>query len=182
MAMCRSLLHVTARECLSPAETLRRLNAMLGHDIGEDLFVSMAYAVLDVRYRRVVLARAGHVEPLLFSASENKVRMIESDGIALGLTSPEIFDPALQEVQVDIDSGDMLVLYTDGVTEARSVDGQEWGLPNLVQTVEDVGREVGGTKRLAGTIQERLLAFVGEMAQYDDMTLLAFRMDCTDGT
>jgi sigma-B regulation protein RsbU (phosphoserine phosphatase) len=182
MAMCRSLLHVTARECLSPAETLRRLNTMLGHDMGEDLFVSMAYAVLNVRSRHVVLARAGHVEPLLFSASENKVRMIKSDGIALGLTSPEIFDPALQEVHVDLDSGDMLVFYTDGVTEAQSADGQEWGLSNLVQTVEDVGREVGGTKRLAGDIQERLLAFVGEMDQYDDMTLLAFRMDCADGT
>ena len=68
----------------------------------------------------------------------------------------------------------MVVAYTDGITEAIDQAGNEWGVLNLVKTIQMTALDGGGAAQLARSVQQRLLQFVGDRPPYDDLTLVAF--------
>ena len=72
--------------------------------------------------------------------------------------------------------GDVVVLCTDGVTEARDQAQNEWGVLNLVKTVQIAGIDGMRASDAAATVQQKLLQFVGDTPQYDDMTLVVLRV------
>ena len=103
--------------------------------------------------------------------------MLESAGIALGLADTATFDALLEEQAVTLLAGDVVVAYTDGVTEAHDQKANEWGLLNLVKTAQLACMEGAGAEGTARAIRQRLLQFAGETAQYDDMTLVTMRVE-----
>jgi len=176
MSLCRSVLRIAAANCLSPATVLRRVNRMLNDDIAEDMFISLLYLVLDTTTRQLTVARAGHAGPILNPGSKGVPSVIEPRGMAIGFGDPDSFDLALEERAVTLAHGDMVVAYTDGVTEAMDQAQNEWGVLNLIKTVQVTALDDGGAQQAAKNVQQRLLQFVGDTPQYDDMTLVAFRL------
>lgn len=176
MALCRSALQTHAPGVLSPAAVLRHINAMLAHDLAEDFFVTMLYMVYDCSTRELTLARAGHVAPILFPAEGGKPVAVESQGMAIGIDDGELFDASLNERKVRLSAGDMVLIVTDGVTEAMDAGGNEWGVLNLVKTTQMALLDQADAEAVAGQIRHRLLQFVGEAPQYDDMTLVTLRL------
>ena len=176
MSMCRSLLRIEAAGCPSPATVLKRMNRSLAGDISEDMFISMLYVVLNVRTFELAAARAGHVAPVVIPGDHGAPATIESQGMALGMADPETFDAALDEARVMLRHGDVVVLCTDGVTEARDQAQNEWGVLNLVKTVQIAGIDGMRASDAAATVQQKLLQFVGDTPQYDDMTLVVLRV------
>ncbi|MGB8166990.1 MAG: GAF domain-containing SpoIIE family protein phosphatase, partial [Chthoniobacteraceae bacterium] len=118
MAMCRSVLRSHAHSQLSPATALRQVNEQLFPDIKEDMFISMAYAVLDKSTATITLCRAGHDAPLLYKARDRTVTKINPPGMALGIDSGGVFNRVTADFSLSLERDDCLVLYTDGVTEA----------------------------------------------------------------
>ena len=173
MTVCRSVLRAQAPGNLSPASVLKSLNRVMGPDISEDMFVTMIYMVLHLDTRELVLARAGHERPVLISAA-GAVRHLEAPGLAIGLVEPEVFDAGMVETTVQLEPGDVVVAYTDGITEAMNTAGQEWGLAELVEACQVSSGE--GARSVLSNVRTRLRRWVGERAQYDDMTLLALRL------
>ncbi|AKJ65405.1 PP2C family protein-serine/threonine phosphatase [Kiritimatiella glycovorans] len=173
MSICRSVLRAKASLYLSPAETLAELNRLVTADLAEDMFVSMLYMVLDLDTRELVVARAGHERPLLLRNGES--RWIDGPGIAIGLTNADIFETAIRDVREQLQPGDLLTAYTDGITEAMDSEDNEWGVERLEEAVQTAGPN--GPDALLENIRQRLLRFVGDRPQNDDMTLLAFRVD-----
>lgn len=173
MSMCRSVLRSQARGCPRPADVLRAVNRFMREDIAEDMFVSMLYMVLDVAQRQLSVARAGHERPILISADGGRLQVLDSPGIALGLGPPEVFDELLGEITVPLRPGDVVVAYTDGVTEAMNDKGQEWGVDRFLEAIRVAAPE--GAHSVLNNVQQRLLRFVGDVGQYDDMTLIALR-------
>lgn len=176
MSVCRSLLQLEATGCLSPAAVLRTMNASLSRDLAEDMFVSMLYMILNVKTLELAIARAGHLAPIVTPADNGQPRLIESRGMALGIGGPDIFDTAIEETRITLHRGDMVVAYTDGVTEAMDQSQNEWGVLNLVKTVQIAAIDGAAAADVSASVQQKLLGFIGDTPQYDDMTLVVMRL------
>ena len=173
MSVCRSVLRAQAPGNLSPAAVLKSLNRVMGPDLSEDMFVTMLYMVLHLDTRKLVVARAGHERPLVVSSART-VRHLDAPGMAIGMADDATFEAGLSEVEYQLEPGDVVVAYTDGITEAMNGAGQEWGLPELVEACQVASDE--GAHSVLNNVRARLRRWVGDRAQYDDMTLLALRL------
>src|SRR5881227_2789170 len=137
MAICRSVLRAEAARNPSPADVLRKVNRQLYPDIKEDMFISMAYLILNHERNGdgVTLARAGHDAPLLYKRESQTVTPVKSPGMVVGIDSGNVFDRLTADFAVPLERDDCLVLYTDGVTEALNAEGDEFGLDRMMQSV-----------------------------------------------
>ena len=173
MAMCRSVLRSHATAQLSPSAVLHRVNAQIFPDIKEDMFISMAYAILDKNSSSVTLSRAGHDAPLLYRASDKTVSKINPPGMAVGIDSGDVFNRVTGDFSLTLEAGDCLILYTDGVTEALDKDGEEFGMDNMIKSIQASAPE--GAAAMITRLTDDLWTFVGARSQNDDITLIAIR-------
>jgi len=173
MAMCRSVLRSQAAGNLSSSAVLRAVNRQLYPDIKEDMFISMAYLVLDPTTHQAVLSRAGHDAPLLYRESTGEVEPIKPPGMALGIDSGDVFDRVTGDVILELQPGDCLLLYTDGSTEALDENGLEFGLPRLTQSLQASAPD--GAAEVIRKLADDLKTFAGNYPQHDDITLIAIR-------
>ncbi len=173
MAMCRSVLRSQANSQHSPAAVLKRVNEQLFPDIKEDMFISMAYAILERDSAVVTLCRAGHDAPLLYSAAQRSVSRINPPGMALGIDSGGVFNRVTSDFALTLEPDDCLILYTDGVTEALNSDGEEFGMEKLIQSILASAHE--GAAGVLTRLTDDLRDFVGTHPQHDDITLIVIR-------
>ncbi|MFV0414975.1 MAG: PP2C family protein-serine/threonine phosphatase [Chthoniobacterales bacterium] len=171
MAMCRSVTRSQAQNIFSPAEVLRRVNRQLYPDIKEDMFISMAYLILNCDNGEIVMARAGHDPPFKYRASDTAVEEIKPPGLALGIDSGRVFDRMCEDFSFQLDSGDCLLLYTDGAVEALDSKGLEFSAPRLTQGLQTVAAQ--GAATVVKHLTDDLKDFIGNSLQYDDITLIA---------
>ena len=173
MAMCRSVLRSLAGAQLSPAGVLRAVNAQLFPDIKEDMFISMAYAILDARNSIVTLCRAGHDAPLLFRAKDRTISKINPPGMAVGIDSGGVFNRVTNDFSLTLEKDDCLILYTDGVTEALDSQGEEFGMEKTIAAI--LASADDGAAGIIARLTDDLRAFIGPHPQNDDITLIAIR-------
>jgi len=171
MAMCRSVIRSEARNTVGASEVLRRVNHQLYPDIKEDMFISMAYLILDADSNQVMLARAGHDAPLLYRAATREVEKLNPKGMALGIDSGEVFNRVCADFSFTLEKGDCILLYTDGATEALDQEGLEYGLPRLVQGLQASAPH--GAASVVRYVAGDVKTFVGSHPQHDDITLIA---------
>src|SRR5213595_1832856 len=133
MAICRSVLRAEAARNPSPADVLQKVNRQLYPDIKEDMFISMAYVILDHARHSVTLARAGHDAPILYRCGDDSVTMIKPPGMVVGIDSGSVFDRITGDFALPLERDDCLLLYTDGVTEALDANGDEFGFDRMIQ-------------------------------------------------
>ena len=173
MAICRSVLRAEAARNPSPADVLRKVNRQLYPDIKEDMFISMAYLVLDHQHDGVTLARAGHDAPLLYRRQSQTITPIKSPGMVVGIDSGSVFDRITVDFSVPLERNDCLVLYTDGVTETLNSEGDEYGVERMMQSVRASAND--GASAIVKTIIEDVREFTGSVPQNDDITVIAIR-------
>ena len=173
MAICRSVLRAEAVRNPSPADVLRKVNRQLYPDIKEDMFISMAYLILDHERNGIMLARAGHDAPLLYKQESQTVTPVKSPGMVVGIDSGNVFDRLTADFAIRLERDDCLVLYTDGVTEALNTEGDEFGLERTIQAVRASASNGAPAivKKLIGDVRN----FTGSHPQNDDITLIAIR-------
>jgi len=173
MAICRSVLRAEAARNPSPADVLRKVNRQLYPDIKEDMFISMAYLVLDHQNNGIKLARAGHDAPLWYQHQSQTVTPVKSPGMVVGIDSGSVFDRLTVDFAVPLEHNDCLVLYTDGLTETLNSEGEEFGVDRMMQSVRASANDGAQAmvKRIIGDVRE----FTGSVPQNDDMTLIAIR-------
>jgi len=173
MAMCRSVLRSTALTTDSAATVLQHVNRQLYPDIKEDMFISMAYLILDLEEKKIHLARAGHDAPLHYHGRNKSVTKLTPPGMALGIDSGSVFDRVTGDSEVLLDEGDCVILYTDGVTEALDANGSEFGIGRLIEVVTTSATESAST--IVNRVNEKVKTFVGNQPQTDDITLVVIR-------
>src|SRR5213595_1750531 len=170
MAICRSVLRSQAPQNPSPAEVLKAVNLQLCPDIKEDMFISMAYLLVDHYVRSVMLARAGHDAPLLYRRAPQTVELIKPPGMVVGIDSGSVFDRITNDFAIRLEQDDCLVLYTDGVTEALDAEGFEFGIDRMIQSVRASAGH--GASAIITRLIDDLRDFVGAHPQNDDITLI----------
>jgi len=173
MAICRSVLRSQAIGNPSPSDVLQKVNRQIYPDIKEDMFISMAYVILDHAHNLVTLSRAGHDAPLLYKRSDQSVTPLKPPGMAVGIDSGDVFDRITRDFSIELDHEDCLIFYTDGITEALDPEGDEFGLERLSQSIRASANE--GVTAVLDRLNEDLRNFVGSTPQNDDITLIAIR-------
>jgi phosphoserine phosphatase RsbU/P len=135
MAEFKGVFQSVARLAAGPAEFLIRANEALAASLYGTAFISAIYAVIDERRGTVTLARAGHC-PAILASEDGPVRLLRPRGIGLGLDRGPLFKSSLDEEQVLLQPGDALLLYTDGLVEARDHSGDEFGYERLAEAMQ----------------------------------------------
>jgi phosphoserine phosphatase RsbU/P len=171
MAMCRSSLRSVALSDFSPSRVMAAVNRQLFPDIREDMFISMAYSILDTAAGTLTLSRAGHDPALLFRKATGKVELLRSPGLALGIDGGTVFERVTRDLEVELKSGDCVLFYTDGVKEAVDSEEEEFGMERMSETFRHAAPL--GAEAILSRMQEDLKAFTGDGPQMDDITLVA---------
>jgi len=168
MALSRTLLRAVGSNRQAPAETLSRVNNLLLRDTRSELFVTVWYGLWDAQTGRVTYSSAGHNPPVLVRA-DGTAQLLSVKGIALGVI-PQI---TLQEEEVTLGPGDMLVAYTDGVTEALRSDMAEFGVVGLQSTL--VNLRARHASDIARAVLRAVDTFAAGEPQFDDVTMIVLK-------
>ena len=170
MALTRTLMRAAASEGRSPGDALRRVNDLLVPDAQHGMFVTGLYVVLSPDSGRLVVANAGHHPPLILRSDSERVEQMERGETALGVLQ----DVTFLERETQLGSGDCMILYTDGVTEAISPDGAFFGEERLWTVIQQKceGRTAEATLT---SIIDAVAEFVGDNRPSDDLTLMVLR-------
>lgn len=171
MAMCRSNLRSRAPENLSPASVLHSVNHSIFPDIREDMFVSLLYLILERGSREVTMARAGHEPPVIYRKATGTTEVIETSGLAAGIDEGPVFKRSVKDYRFRMESGDILLLYTDGVIECEDPAGDEFGIERLCALL--VENHERSSREIVDAVLADLGRFSAGAAQSDDITLIA---------
>lgn len=167
MAMAKTAIHTLSQEETSPKKILLRANQILVENVSGQKFMTMLYFRYESVSRILTYSSAGH-EHILIYRSEGRVESILSGGIMLGVV-PDI-TVFLEDKTIQLTPGDKVILYTDGVTEARNPKEERFGFERLIQTIQRYGSK--STGQLLETIKGEVYNFIGTRDQYDDITIV----------
>lgn len=173
MAACRATLRLCAAGQPSAAAVVSRVNRALHADMPRGMFISLFYGILDLDTNRLTYVRAGHEPALLLRAGRPEPELLSAGGLALGFDEGPVFDAMLEEAVLDLGPGDLLALYTDGITEAANASGEEFGRDRLVTTL--AGQEQIPLPRVVEKLNRYLRQFSALASRNDDRTLLLVR-------
>lgn len=166
------MVHYEVRAAQTPIDVLRNLNVVLQEQFDAASFVTCCLGMLDLETGEIVLANAGHPYPYRVSV-DGDLQMIELMSVPLGMTLPPEVDTEPKEARVFLDFGDMLVLYSDGVTDMQNEAGdfyEEERLEALLKEHAGASADV-----LIDTVIDNLVRFRASAAQTDDVTLLVIK-------
>jgi phosphoserine phosphatase RsbU/P len=153
---------------VSPKVCVQRANKLLYLSTSPEKFVTLFYAILDPRLHTLSFANAGHDNPFLLS-SDGRAQRLRTGGVVLSILE----DFPYEEETVSLGVGDVLVIYSDGITEAANTSEVQFGEERLAQVIQQ-HREESASGLLESIIKE-VKAFAGGMAQADDMTLVVVK-------
>lgn len=163
MSQMKGVFHSLAQIDLDPAEFLVKANAALGRCLERTSFITLSYFILDTRERFIKFSRAGHCPSLYYNKSEEKLDFLESKGLGLGIIRSHEYYNYVEVNQLSFAAGDLLVMYTDGITEAKNPQGEEFGYDRLKQIVQK------NTKKSASDIQKSIINGLLDFTQADDI-------------
>lgn len=169
MASSRMALRAEASIGLGPAETLRRTNRLISLDVCSPLLLSAFYATLDTATGRLSFANAGHEWPVWLHEATGQIDYLQARGLLLRAFA----DVEYEEQEIVVAPGDTLVLFTDGVTEARDATGELFGDERLQQII--AARDWQSADELLQVIVSSVEAFRGLTPPSDDLTLVVIR-------
>jgi phosphoserine phosphatase RsbU/P len=170
MAATTALLRALWRQHVSPAQALEHLNAELSREDHSSMFVTLLCLTLDLRDGTCRYASAGHLPALLKGAQGTVTPLPRVRGAAAGVVADAVYE----EGTLRLGPGDTLFLYTDGVTETMTAEGELFGLSRTltVLTEQEPGTPPGD---LLANVRTALKLFAGEADQSDDIAMLALR-------
>ncbi len=171
MAEVKGIFESLSQVIISPKELLVKTNDILGKSLDKKTFVTALYGVIDMKNGIVNFARAGHM-PLLV-CSNGKMKEYLPKGIGLGLDFTNKFDSNIDNMEIKLNNDDILILYTDGVTESQNVDGEDFGMERLKNVVEDNCN--GELSDITKNIFQEVSLFSEQKQQHDDLTLVLFK-------
>lgn len=171
MANLQAMLHVLLPIDISLEEAVGRINSILYRNTPSDKFVTFFWGVFNPSTMKMQYVNAGHNHPLLFRKGQTNCRELDKGGLLLGAL-PSIREYKSEEITFH--SGDLLVCYTDGVTEAMNEDRtEEYGEERLKQCIRT------HRSKTAGEIMEAIIDEVTDFSlgiQYDDITLIVIKV------
>jgi sigma-B regulation protein RsbU (phosphoserine phosphatase) len=168
MAFLRASLRAATHIGYATHISMAKVNFLLWESIERNQFVTAFYGILDAQKGTLAYSNAGHNPPLLVNAA-GKAKFIEKGEQPLGMFR----ETRYHEYHLEFEPGDVLVLYTDGATEANSPSGEEFGRERLAQAVKD-NYDRPARELIAG-LQMEILKWTNNVGSHDDVTFFVIR-------
>jgi hypothetical protein len=172
MTFAKGVIHSLCSIFPSPKMMMYRVNKLFNQNATRGTFISMIYGVLDIKERTFTYIRAGH-NPILFKKADGTIKWLQPVGVALGMTKDEAFNKVSLEDKIELEEGDVLVLYTDGITEAQNEEEEFYDEKRLKKLIKR--EKTNSSKELRDLIIEDVRTFIGDSRQFDDMTLVVIK-------
>jgi sigma-B regulation protein RsbU (phosphoserine phosphatase) len=170
MAFTRSIVHSNLDHALTPSAGITRANHLICEDSENGLFVTLFYGVLDPQTGELTYVNAGHNPPLLVTSSPDcdacQLTWLEGTGMPLGVE----LDSQYSQKSVQLNPGDFVVLYTDGVTEAIDAQEQQFGVDRLQKVIlENWDRS---PSEIVAALEQAIDRFTSDAPPFDDITVV----------
>ncbi len=175
MTMIRTALRMEARGNRSASDVMARMNAFVTEDMKKGMFVTMFYVVLDSVNRDVSYASAGHNPMILYRGQSDTTYFLKPKGIPVGINTPDqdLFRKTISVEKLRLRQDDMLVIYTDGITEAMNTSREQFGEGRLLAAIKRYGSHT--PQEFADKLNQEIEEFTGGAPQNDDITLVAVK-------
>jgi sigma-B regulation protein RsbU (phosphoserine phosphatase) len=171
MTMARTALHLLARGNPYAKDVLVKVNRSIAKDIKNVMFLTILYTVLNIRTTTLQVVNAGHNPLILWRGGSH--RLLTSHGIAVGLDRGPIFEKSIKEELIQIQQGDRIIAYTDGVVECMNERDEEFGEEKFLDLIS---READKTSAgFLSSLVSELRAHRGRAEQHDDITIVTFK-------
>jgi serine phosphatase RsbU (regulator of sigma subunit) len=170
MGLSRTIIRASATGDPAATNAIKQANELICRDSTSGMFVTLFYGVLNTRWRRLRYVNAGHNPPMVFTKGSDEAIFLRAKGIALGVAH----EIDLEELSIDLASGDILVMYTDGITEAINEQEEAFGLERLIQVIL-THRDLS-SQAIIDQVQREVISFAGSQPQFDDITLMILKL------
>ena len=164
----------------SPRAMMMSANRIIANNLDARSFITMTYAVIDLREKTMTYARAGHT-PLMYvpggGNGSRRTQILVPDGMVVGLTLDrgDMFDRLLEEQTIPLGAGDLFLFFTDGVSEAMNAADDCFGDERLGRILEEHAELP--SDELRERVLREVAAFVGDAPQHDDMTMILLKVE-----
>ncbi|MFH1778791.1 MAG: CHASE2 domain-containing protein, partial [Candidatus Omnitrophota bacterium] len=152
-----------------PSSVLTDLNTQIALNYKSDLFITMFYMIYDGLKKQLTFSNGGHL-PAIWLKAEGTIELVTTEGMPLGLLDSEKYSDAT----VQLKDGDMVILYTDGITEARNQNKEEFTIERVKEVV--LKNRYVSSQAMIDVIKSQLSKFVGTAPQYDDYTIVIIKV------
>ena len=171
MSASRSIFRMLGEDRLTVSDSMIRANRRTKKDIKSGMFVALLYAVLGSTEKSMTLCSAGQTQPIFRSAASGETRLVETEGDSFPLG---ILDEAnYEETSLQLNAGDRVVLYTDGVVEAMNGQEELYGFDRLIEVIENSPSKTA--ELLLEEIKQNVSQFTGDTPQHDDITIIVIQ-------
>jgi len=170
MGLSRTILRASVSSTLNMTAAIRHANELICRDSTSGMFVTLFYGVLDTVEKKLTYINAGHYPAIHFHGKTSEIKHLEARGIPLGINE----DMELEAQTVSLAQGDVLVLYTDGVTEAMNDREEAFGEERLRQLISEW--RTLSAREMVRKVEDEILLFSGEQPRFDDMTLVILKV------
>lgn len=174
MTLCKGIFQSLKEMNLSPLKIIKKANTILYNTMDKNQFISLFLCTYSYEDSILNYVRAGHNPPLLYSKESDSFIELNGKGMALGLTKGKVFDDFIEEKQLYLKKGDVLILYTDGVTEMMNENKDEFGLKQLKKIISKCKNE--NANKIINNIHKKIEQFAGKADQHDDITIVVVKM------
>jgi serine phosphatase RsbU (regulator of sigma subunit)/anti-sigma regulatory factor (Ser/Thr protein kinase)/transposase len=175
MTMIRTAIRLESRGNQSPSDILARVNDFVAEDVKKGMFITIFFILLDSKQRQISFASAGHNPMILYRQDSQKCYFLNPKGIPLGLTLPDdiSFRDSLEIDKLKLKKDDLLVIYTDGITEAMNNRTELYGNDRLIEFIKTHSQL--SPDDFAAALDQDLASFTGNAPQNDDITLVVIK-------
>jgi serine phosphatase RsbU (regulator of sigma subunit)/anti-sigma regulatory factor (Ser/Thr protein kinase)/TolA-binding protein len=179
MTMIRTALRTEARSMKSASEVLARVNDFVVGDMKKGMFVTLFYVIIDSKKRRINYASAGHNPMILYRQSTKKTYYLNPRGFPVGISlpDPELFKKSIESDTIQLAEDDILLIYTDGITEAMNNSRELFSEERLLDVVRKSGNLK--TEEFVEKLKDEIHSFTEGFEQNDDITLVAIKEKST---
>lgn len=170
MSQMKGIFHSLAQNCIEPDEFMVRSNKALTHCLERGSFISATFFIINTQEKKVSYSRAGHCPLLYYKAETDSIQYLKDKGVALGMVRNNGYAKFIEANVFGYASGDIMVLYTDGITEAKNAKGEEFGYDRLSEAILETRDK--SPREIQEHLINRLYAFTGTENINDDYTTM----------
>jgi serine phosphatase RsbU (regulator of sigma subunit) len=173
MAQMKGIFHSLAIQGDGPQTFVKRANLALSHCLEKSSFITATYFEIDTKNKTLEFSRAGHCPSLIYCQKNNQAEYLDSEGMGLGIVRNSRYDEYVSSSTINYHAGDTLLLYTDGITEARNQDNEQFGNDRLKKSFSSHASL--SPTIIKENMKKDLSQFIGGIPIDDDYTMVIVR-------
>ncbi|MCH8331869.1 MAG: SpoIIE family protein phosphatase [Bacteroidetes bacterium] len=173
MAELKGVFQALMQLSLEPKEFMVNMNNAILSCLDKNLFITLTFLLIDTKSKKLTYARAGHCPMLIYGAKERKAEYSEEEGIGLGIVGEQTFNEIISIQEREIKKNNVIVLYTDGITEARNSKNEEYGYDRLKTSLE--AHSGVSAAEIRDKLFDDLDDFLQETPYLDDSTMVVLK-------